>query len=354
MKNVDDLVSALPPVVGECSEEQLVAVMTVASSRALEAVSGTAPHGTTIHVGNGDDAACYAHDQLTVTSVDMAVEGEDFLRTWSTPHNVGCKVAIQNLADVYAMGATPTLFFVSLGLPRDLPTTWVAGFADGLCTTLAHHGARVIGGDLSGAPAIVASITAQGTTVRPITRAGAHVGDAVVVTGAPGRSAVGWQILREEKATPETPAWAEQIAAHVAPAPQLARSAPRLKESAHAMMDVSDGLTKDASRIAAASGVTINLDSRAITALARNLVSWSTPPGHTPWLTEEDATHHVMSGGEDHELLATLPLAAAQQLVDDGLAHVIGHVEPCADHPITLDHQPYHGRTGFDHFTTDT
>ncbi|WP_345713343.1 thiamine-phosphate kinase, partial [Kineococcus glutinatus] len=176
------------PVVGELTEEQLIA-----------AFAPLLPTAASTLLGPGDDAALVsAPDARVVATTDMLVEGRDFRRDWSGGADVGWKAAAQNLADVAAMGAAPTALLVALGLPRDVPLAWVLDLARGLAAGCAGSGAAVVGGDLSGAGEVVVAVTALGDLRgrAPVLRSGARPGHVVAVAGRLGRSAAGLALLR--------------------------------------------------------------------------------------------------------------------------------------------------------------
>lgn len=155
----------------------------------------------TVHteVGVGDDAAVVrAPDGRVVVSTDALVEGHHFRREWSSARDVGWRAGTQNLADIVAMGASPTSMVVALGVPRDTPVQWVMDFYDGLSQVCATVGAEIVGGDLTAAPVIMVAVTVHGNLggQPPILRSGASVGDVVAHTGSCGWSAAGFALLQ--------------------------------------------------------------------------------------------------------------------------------------------------------------
>ena len=134
------------------------------------------PTGPQSLLGPGDDAAVLAApDGRVVVSLDVLVENRHFRRDWSSAADVGWRAAMQNLADVAAMGARPTALVVGLVLPTDLPVRWVTGFARGMAAACAPSGVAVVGGD-----ALCLSIAAASDLV------GAEqvVGNAAPITGS--------------------------------------------------------------------------------------------------------------------------------------------------------------------------
>jgi len=263
------------------------------------------PTGDRTLLGPGDDAAVLAApDGRVVVSTDVLVEDRHFRRRWSSGEDVGWRAAMQNLADVAAMGARPTAIVVALVVPGDVPVTWVEGLARGLGAACATTGAGVVGGDLSGGERVVVAVTVHGDLggADPVLRSGARPGDVVALAGTVGRSAAGLALL-EAGRTEVDP---EVVAVHRRPCPPLAAGPAAARAGATAMLDVSDGLLRDGGRIAAASGVVLDLDDPA-TALADDLAAVARAAA----AVQVDPVAWVLGGGEDHGLLATFPPGSA-------------------------------------------
>ena len=236
--------------------------------------------------GPGDDAAVVpAPDGRVVATTDLLVEGVHFRRDWSSGYDVGVKAAAQNLADVAAMGAAGTALLVGLAAPADLPVEVADALADGLRDEAARAGAVVVGGDVVRAPTLMIAITALGDLrgLPPVTRAGARVGDLVVLAGRCGCAAAGLALL--ERGLLDGPLQD----AHRRPAPDYAAGPALAALGATAMVDTSDGLVQDLGHVAAASGVRVELSGAALR------------PGRGVTLAD------VLHGGEDHALVATVP-----------------------------------------------
>jgi len=258
------------------------------------------PLGAATIVPPGDDAAVVAApDGRFVVTTDVLVEDRHFRRRWSSGEDVGRRAAVQNLADIAAMGARPTSVVVSLVVPAELPVDWVEGLAQGLAAECAPSGVGVVGGDLSGGPLVVVAVTAHGDLEGrdPVRRGGARPGDVVAHAGVRGRSAAGWALLEAGRAAVDP----DLVQAYLRPTAPLASGVDAARAGATSMLDVSDGLLRDAARIARASGVVLDLVGPA--AFASDLAALDEAAaalGHDPgeW---------VMTGGEDHGLLATFP-----------------------------------------------
>jgi thiamine-monophosphate kinase len=230
------------------------------------------PPGAAQLVGIGDDAAVLrAPDGPVVATMDMLVEDRHFRRDWSTPFDIGCKAAAQNLADVAAMGGRPTALLVGFATPGDLPVTWAQELVRGLAAECSRAGAFVAGGDVSSADKITLAITALGELAgrEPVTRAGARPGDQLALAGRLGHSAAGLALLEAGLTEP-----AALVASHRRPQPRYAAGPEAAALGATAMIDISDGLLADLGHVAQASGVRINVeterlaDSRLLAAVA--------------------------------------------------------------------------------------
>ncbi|WP_240658677.1 thiamine-phosphate kinase, partial [Microbacterium sp. CPCC 204701] len=177
--------------VGELSEGEIL-------RRILERLGESAAP-----VGPGDDAAVLAAaDGRVVATVDTLVHGPDFRLAWSTGFDLGYKAAAVNLADIAAMGATPTALLVALAMPDRTRMSFVTAIADGLraaCDELAP-GCVVEGGDLTVSDTLTLAVTALGALAgrAPVLRSGARAGDVVAVAGQLGRAGRGLRVLFEQ------------------------------------------------------------------------------------------------------------------------------------------------------------
>jgi thiamine-monophosphate kinase len=269
------------------------------------------PESDATLLGPGDDAAVLSVDGDLVVSSDVLIEGRHFRLDWSTAADIGWRAAMQNLVDIDAMGAVPTALQITLAAPPETEVDWVLGFADGLREACEPHGVGVVGGDLSGASEIAISVTVLGEThgLEVVTRADAAPGDVVAVSGPLGAAAAGLaQLLASVRVDEET------IALFKRPRPRIGTGIEAALKGATALMDISDGLVRDAARIARASAVGIALDSAAV-------------PQHpgvaaVAAAVGVEAASLALTGGEDHHLLGCFPRASA---VPDGWT-VVGAV----------------------------
>ena len=302
-----------------------------------------------------------------VATTDLLVEGRHFRRDWSGPFDIGCKAAAQNLADVAAMGASPTALLVGFATPGDLAVAWAEDLARGIAEECGRAGAHVAGGDVSSADSIMIAITALGDLGgrEPVTRGGAHPGDRLAVAGRLGRSAAGLALLEAGRAGSglagaegresgrgesghagsrhaegEDPAepggLAGLLASHRRPRPPYPCGPEAADLGATSMIDVSDGLLADLSHVADASGVLIDVET------ARLPVDPALPVAAKA--LGADWLHWVLTGGEDHALAATFPPGTGLP----GHWTVIGAVRP--GRGVTVDSRLAEGRGGWDHF----
>ena len=280
-------------------------VSDVSETQLLARIFPLLPAGSSTLVGPGDDAAVVqAPDGRFVVSTDVLVEDHHFRRVWSSGYDVGWRAAMQNLADCAAMGARGSSLVVALVIPPDLEVAWVTELARGLADGCARHGAAVVGGDLSGGERVVVAVTVHGDLDGrpPVLRSGARPGDVVAHAGVLGRSAAGLALLEAGRRGVAE----ELVAAFLRPDPPLAAGVRAALAGATAMLDVSDGLVRDAGRIAAASSVFIDLDDPLVV-LAEDVAalrpaSEALAADPLPW---------VLTGGEDHGMLATFPHGTA-------------------------------------------
>ena len=272
-------------------------------NESLSRTMGRLIQGDKALVGPGDDAAVVSTtDNKFVVTTDTMIEDHDFRLDWSTGFDLGFKAVASNVADVAAMGAVPTALVVSIALPGSTDIKFLEDFADGLNAGLEAlaPGASVVGGDLASSEKVFISVTAHGELngLAPVLRSGAKVGDIVAVAGTLGRAAAGLALLQSD--TDAKSAFDDLVNIQLRPQPPIPAGVLANKSGATSMLDVSDGLAKDASRIAKASGVTIQIDSSALLGFIAVLEQ-------AAMRLDLDAKNWVLFGGEDHSLLATFP-----------------------------------------------
>jgi thiamine-monophosphate kinase len=286
-----------------------------------------------VEVGIGDDGAVIAaNDKKLVATVDMAVEEIHFKREWSSPFQIGAKLTTANLADLFAMGATPKYLLVAAAITEINNSQTVTELANGIRSVADIFKVSVIGGDLSRAEKMSLSITALGgLSGKAITRDGAKVGDLIYLSALPGLSAAGLAILTRGLNRPKYVVEAHLNPKLVAPV--------NLIKVATAMCDISDGLVTDAGNIAKASGVNMELNKELITRSNdfEDLAELAAELG-------EDVFDWVLTGGEDHFFLATVSADKAS----NNLGLVVGKVE-AGSGVVKLDGKAIN-KAGYQHF----
>jgi thiamine-monophosphate kinase len=270
-----------------------------------------------------------APDSRFVVTTDTMIEDHDFKLVWASGFDLGYKAIASNVADVAAMGAKPTALVVAIALPGSTEISWLEAFADGLNAAITElaPGAEVVGGDIASAEKVFISVTAHGDLEgrEPVLRSGAKPGDVIAVAGTLGRAAAGLSLLQSELPDVAS-AFDELVAIQLRPKPPVSAGVVAAVAQASAMLDLSDGLAKDASRIAKASGVTLALESKDLQGFEASLEQ-------AAMRLEVDPKHWVLFGGEDHSLLATFPATA----VIPKEFKPIGKVLEQTDHLVTLD-----------------
>ena len=247
-------------------------------------------------VGIGDDAAVVATDKHSVITTDMAIEDVHFKSEWSTAYQIGSKITVANLADVYAMGADPQYLVIALTLTGDEEMQWIKELAQGIADTAAASDAIVVGGDLSRGDKIMISVTAVGSSRLHITRSGARVGDSIYLSAIPGWSRAGFEILSRNLS--DSPDHARAVSQFKSP--ELNPSIMRSFKSAHALCDISDSLVVQAEQISKSSGVNLTIESSKIEK-AEGFADLAAV-AHS---IDCDVWDLISGGGEDHVLLAT-------------------------------------------------
>lgn len=301
-------------------------------------------------LGPGDDSAVLNLSGNLVVTSDTMIEGPDFRLAWHSGFELGWKLAVTNLSDVAAMGARPVGLTVSFACPESTPARLLAEIAAGLdaaCREFAP-GCGVVGGDLGRAPVLVAAVTALGDMEgrAPVTRQGASAGDVLAYAGDLGLAGIGLSLLFKHCADELGTALSEGVDALRAEHPSAIEAQLRPRSPIHlgvtasergatAMMDVSDGLTRDVDRMARASGVSINLDSVALRE------AFGTQRG------EVVSIEAMLFGGEDHGMLATFPAGAR---LPEGFAAIGAVQDEVSGTTVLLDGEPCEPR-GWDPFT---
>jgi len=234
----------------------------------------------------GDDAAVFdvPAGQSLVFCSDLLAENTHFIRDLDPPDSIGYKSVAANVSDVGAMGGTPLHFLISLAAPGDLDGAWVDSFLDGVALACGDFKISLIGGDSSSSDRIFVDVSMIGSVPsgKAIRRSGAKPGDSIYVSGQIGGSALGLECLSSGDL--KNPA----VRRHLYPEPRHKLGA-ALLERAHAMIDISDGLSTDLTHIVEESKVSARI-------YKDRLPGW---PGA--------GDHHILHGGEEYELIVASP-----------------------------------------------
>ena len=239
----------------------------------------------------GDDCAVLdlprGHKLLLTT--DFSLEGIHFRREWHPADSVGHRCLARGLSDIAAMGGIPRWAFLSLALPGALPQRWVDNFMSGLLKLAKQYNVELAGGDTAQSPhGVLADIVVAGSVARggAVMRSGAKPGDFLYVTGQLGVSVVALQELRAGKKLKPS-----RYPQHFYPDPRIAVGQfLREHQLASAMIDTSDGLSTDLKHVCDESGVGAVVDQIVL-----------------PALPSDESFRHALHGGEDYELLFTVP-----------------------------------------------
>jgi len=266
--------------------------------------------GSRVRLGSGDDAAITVPGGATATSVDAIVEGVHFRRNEAGPEAIGHKALASALSDLAAMGAEAGEAYVVLGAPGDLGEDELLALLDGMLEVAKETGTTLAGGDLTRAPALTLTVTVVGHAPDAnafVSRGGARPGDLVVLTGELGGAAAGRLLLDDPKlAAPVAASVAEGLRGRqLEPSPRLRSGRAMAEAGATAMIDVSDGLAGDAAHLAEASRVALAIEAGSLP-LAAGVTEVAAAAGLDP-------LQLAVAGGEDYELLATLPPEALDE-----------------------------------------
>jgi len=268
----------------DISEDELI----TAIGRVL---SGSGPD---VLVPVGDDAAVVrgGTGDLVLTT-DALVEGTHFDRALSTPRDVGYKAIAASVSDMAAMAASPRYALCALTLSKDVDAGWAMELFGGMREASDEFACTLVGGNLARGSevSVVISLTGEVARGAAIRRSGAEPGDLMVVTGVLGGAAAGRRLA--QRGAPWTEDELDAIRRHARPVPRVGEAPVLARHGVRAMIDVSDGLTRDLARICEAGGVGVRLELGKV-------------PVH-PAAAEGEAH----GGGEDYELLATMPSEAA-------------------------------------------
>ena len=282
--------------------------------------------------GIGDDAAVLdAGGREVLVSSDMLVERVHFDLSYAPLKHLGYKSIIVNLSDIYAMGGVPEQVIVSVAVSNRFPVEAIEELYVGMKLAGSLYGVDIVGGDTTSSTAgLVISVSVIGYVEKgkAVYRSGAKEGDLVVVSGDLGGAYMGLQVLRREKKTWEVnPQWQPDLEPYQYIVerqlkPEARRDIPPLLEALGvrptAMIDISDGLSSEILHICKQSGVGAQIYEDKI-------------PKDPQMITTADefgldSSTVALSGGEDYELLFTMPIADYDKIKGNPNLTPIGHI----------------------------
>lgn len=317
--------------------------------------------------GIGDDCAVLvkSNETLELFTADLLIEDVHFRRHWSDPFRLGKKALSINLSDIAAMGGRANFYLVLLACPSSTPVGFVDEFYAGMEAVAAAHGLSLVGGDTSAANCLMIGVAVLGEVNREeiVYRSGAKPGDKIYATGTLGDAAAGLKVLEKAMAGATFPVSFAQIERKVReefPPAALAlvekqlSPVPRVEEGrklaeariVSAMIDLSDGLLADLGHLCQESkvGACVSLEkvpfSKELQALGPDFVR----------------PEEALAGGEDYELLFTVPPGQEEKLFTLGLRnffHRIGEITAEVGQVRLLDAQGKEvslPSSGYDHF----
>ncbi|MEI3554508.1 MAG: thiamine-phosphate kinase [Alistipes senegalensis] len=297
----------------------------------------SAKHASTTK-GVGDDAAVIApaRGEAVLCTTDSFFEGVDFDLTYFPLKHLGYKVVTAGISNILAMNALPAQIAVSLGVSSKLPVEALQDLYEGIAFACNEQGVDLVGGDTRASmTGLVVNVTTLGHAEKKkvVYRSGARQeNDLICITGNLGAAYMGLQLLEREKRVladmehpePQFKGYEYLLEKYLKPRPRtdIVEALAAEKIVPTAMIDLSDGLASDLMQIckSSACGARIYLEripiARQTTALAEEM--------HT------DPVVAALNGGEDYELLFTVPLSMQEQIMKSGLVDVIGHITPAS------------------------
>ncbi len=266
-------------------------------------------------LGIGDDAAVIRPGDIPLAlTKDMLVEGVHFLPD-HPPHLLARKSLSVNLSDLAAMGARPRFALFGLGIPADTENAWLERFFRGLSGIASEHDVSLLGGDITEAPSLTISLTLLGEGRDLIRRSGARPGDAVFVSGLLGDAAQGLKLAKQGIMWGASAGSDRFLKAIYDPISQVDLGC---RLAGHkvptAMIDISDGLSVDLDHLCEESGVGAEVEAAGL------------PISPELRQASPDAEEMALHGGEDYQLLFTVPTEVLENLTRLPLGHRITRI----------------------------
>src|SRR6266567_2083756 len=291
------------PTIAELGEFGLIARITAGLPRYADVI-----------VGVGDDAAVLdiGCDELLVATCDAQVEDTHFRLHHTNPHDIGRRALAVNLSDIAAMGGKPRFALISLLMPPTLDVAILDGIYEGLREEAEQFDVALVGGNIArNAERLIIDITLLGTGMRNrlLRRDSAKPGEVVMVTGSLGSAAAGLLVSEDEQLAAKIPSenLVGVLAAQRTPTPRVAAGQWLAQHGVTTGIDVSDGLAADISHLCEASGAGMRIEAEALP-IRPEVVRIAALAGREP----QDL---ALFGGEDYELVFTVPADHAEMLV---------------------------------------
>ena len=290
---------------GACSEgRNKVLIREIGEFGLLDRISGMlAEQSTGVLRGIGDDVAVLytSGPEYLLATCDIQVEGVHFTRQAITPYQLGCKVAAINVSDIAAMGGDPRWALVSLAIPGSTEVGYVEELYRGMREQSALAGASIVGGNLSRMKSIiVVDFTLLGliAPVRLTLRSTARAGDAILITGLPGESRAGLELISRPDLAVSSSIRQKLLERHLCPQPRLVEGQLLARSGlVTSMIDVSDGVIGDLCHICKSSGKGAEIEAASVP--VSPAIYEAARGAGVDWL------EWVLSGGEDYELMFT-------------------------------------------------
>lgn len=297
------------------------------------------PYSKGTIVGIGDDAAVlrYNKNNYLLFKTDMLVEDVHFSLKYFVPEQIGAKAIEQNVSDIAAMGGLPKYAVVSLGLPKNIDADVVDGIIGGINKKCRQYRIDFVGGNLSSSRRIIINVSMLGFVEKKYLalRSGAKIGDFVFCSGDVGASAVGFELLKQNKD-------GKSIKRHLEPKSRLALARKLVKIGITSMIDVSDGIASEVRHICEGSktGAVVYADKIPI---SKDTIIDSKKLGKNP-------LDFALYGGEDFELVFTANKSKLKQLKKYDVS-VIGEIVDKKDGvKLVKDGRKSKLKSGFEHF----
>lgn len=293
------------------------------------------PH---VVMGIGDDTAVLETDSslYQLFTTDSLVEGDHFKIEWSRPYQVGVKAIEQNVSDIAAMGGYPTYALVSLCIPKGIEDKEIEELYHGLRETGNKYHMEIVGGNITHGEQLIITISLLGLVERErlCLRSGANPGDFIMVTGTLGKSSCLLELLRSGKKH------YEDLKEHLEPKCQLALGRELSSMGVNSMIDVSDGLASEIRHICSRSKVGAEI--------YREKIPLSDKTIRVGRILDKDPYDFALYGGEDFELVFTVPANSMERYIDFGT--VVGRIVAGGKVRLLSEGVEIGLKKGFDHF----